>query len=155
MKSMVSRLCEKIAVGNLDECWPWQACTAAKGHGIFWDGERNRPAHAVALEVATAEPAVGRWCLHKCDNPPCCNPTHLYWGNSDDNIRDMRERRRQQFGEKHHQAKLSNQAVKDIRQRYVRWCHINGAHAIAREYGVHPETIGYIVRGKSRVLEQV
>lgn len=85
----------KVACGAPDECWGWTAHRNARGYGQFHlDGGRLTLAHRYALALVVAPPFAGACALHKCDNPPCCNPTHLYWGTRADNGRDAAERNR-------------------------------------------------------------
>lgn len=71
-------------------CWPWTAARRSSGYGIVKAGVAVG-AHVVALSFASPRPR-GAHALHHCDNPPCCNPLHLYWGSDHDNVGD-RERR--------------------------------------------------------------
>ena len=76
-------------------CWLWQASYDADGYGRAYDGKRGRRAHALALELSTGVPVpLGAYVLHSCDNPPCCNPTHLRRGTAKDNKDDATARGR-------------------------------------------------------------
>jgi hypothetical protein len=78
--------------GGPDACWPWTAGRFQKGYEMTrWQG-RTRGAHRVAYELAYGPILDGLWVLHDCDNPPCCNPAHLFPGNSAVNA-DDRERK--------------------------------------------------------------
>ena len=56
---------------------------------------------------------------HRCDNPPCCNPNHLFAGTHDENMRDMVKKGRSQHGENHSSRKLNGHQVIEIRQMYA------------------------------------
>jgi hypothetical protein len=77
-----------------DGCWPWQRGRNNKGYGRFLierDGTRQRPlAHRVAMRLHLGrELDRAEFVLHHCDNPPCCNPAHLFLGTQKDNMADM------------------------------------------------------------------
>lgn len=93
---VTDRVYDHIERGEPDECWPWTASVDHKGYGQINDGEgRTRKAHQIVLEIALGRPLVaGELALHHCDNPPCCNPGHLYAGTHLDNAHDMISRGR-------------------------------------------------------------
>ncbi len=75
-------------------CWVWIGPKNRSGYGIWSDtqnGERGL-AHRVSLARLEAPPAASLFACHRCDNPPCVNPAHLYWGTVQDNTRDVMER---------------------------------------------------------------
>jgi hypothetical protein len=97
--------------------------------------------------------------LHKCDNPNCVNPRHLFLGTNLDNTRDMVHKGRQRFdrspgpgedackGEDHGMSRLTEEDVREIRLRYRRKnYHQSNRDALAREFGVNPNQILKIVR---------
>ena len=89
--------------------------------------------------------------LHSCDNPACVNPFHLFIGTQKDNVRDMHAKGRNKIGsspgEKNSHAKLTWQDVAQIRELACNYSW--GLYAkIARQYGVHTNTICDIVSGK-------
>ena len=74
------------------ECWPW---TGAKNHGGYghlkvWVGAEHseRIATRVMWTLTHGPIPDGLFVLHRCDNPPCVNPAHLFLGTNDDNMRD-------------------------------------------------------------------
>lgn len=81
--------------------------------------------------------------LHKCDNPACINPAHLFLGTNDDNVRDMVNKKRNQKGERHWRAKLTENAVREIRARRD-----SGMlqKDIAAQYGISRRTVGQIIK---------
>jgi hypothetical protein len=97
--------------------------------------------------------AADKVVCHSCDNPACCNPSHLWVGSQADNLRDCRSkgRARGMFSEKvgyahpRHTAKLTPEKVAEARRRYLGG---ETQTALAREFGVHPGTISRAVRGE-------
>ncbi len=85
---------EKIVPEPNSGCWLWTGRTAHFGYGqVRWDG-RNMAASR-AMYIAIHGPLGSRdFVLHKCDNPPCCNPEHLELGDHRLNMKQMRERGR-------------------------------------------------------------
>lgn len=73
-----------------DGCWIWQGGRDRKGYGHFTlPDKQQRQAHRLAYELTFGPILPGVHCLHTCDNPPCCNPAHLWIGTRSDNMRDM------------------------------------------------------------------
>jgi len=72
-------------------CWEWTAAKKDTGYGVFWVPKQRRlfGAHRIAWMLNNGEIPVGKLVLHKCDNPACINPSHLFLGNQQDNITDM------------------------------------------------------------------
>lgn len=83
---------------STQECWVWTRARDSSGYGLFSVGGRNMRAHRVAYTLdSNASIPEGLFVLHLCDNPPCCNPSHLQLGDNAENMRQMRERQRHQF----------------------------------------------------------
>lgn len=77
-----------------DACWEWGAARSPQGYGkLRWGSRSTVRSHRVAWELANGPIPDGAWVLHRCDNPPCCNPSHLYLGDASRNTRDCLERR--------------------------------------------------------------
>lgn len=78
--------------GGPHACWPWRGYVRPGGYGLLQrqDG-KSLMAHRVALQFAEPQPP-STWALHHCDNKPCCNPLHLYWGTPSDNANDRNRR---------------------------------------------------------------
>jgi hypothetical protein len=93
-RPLEERFWEKVARRALDECWPWLGARDRKGYGAFMmtgEGVRKHrvTASRLAYELAVGPIAEGLAVMHRCDNPPCCNPAHLVAGTIADNNRDM------------------------------------------------------------------
>ena len=72
--------------------------------------------------------------LHKCDNPPCIEPTHLFLGNQTDNIKDKVAKNRQTKGELHGRSILTEKEVLEIRYKYSKGYYTQ--QMLRREYHV-------------------
>lgn len=126
-----------------DECWPWLGWAYKNGYGgIRIQGKDYLP-HRLAYELVNGIIPNGLLVRHTCDNPPCCNPSHLLIGTAQDNSMDMVDRNRQAKGERNGRAKLTEKKVKEIKKLYAlgkcKQC------AIARIYDVNQSTIFRIV----------
>lgn len=71
-----------------DGCWPFIGACNHDGYGLFSTPDALVAASRVAWEITVGLILGGLWVLHHCDNPPCCNPTHLFLGTNSDNQRD-------------------------------------------------------------------
>ena len=85
------RLWEKIDRKSLGDCWEWSGGKTTFGHGLIYPGDYKAytSAHRVAYQMYYGVVLPFEQCvLHRCDNPPCCNPHHLFVGTKGDNNRD-------------------------------------------------------------------
>ena len=82
-------------------CWIWTAVRNQQGYGRVYVHQTRRveSAHRVSWWLAGHEIPSGMWVLHRCDNPPCVNPDHLWLGTRLDNMRDMTRKRRHPLNE--------------------------------------------------------
>ena len=117
-----------------------------QGYGrVRWHGQDTRT-HRLAWELAHGPIPSGLWVLHHCDNPPCCNPAHLFLGTAQDNHDDMHRKGRARFacGEERSKAKLTEADVVAILNRLNagEMCRV-----IAPDYGVTQELVSRIKRG--------
>lgn len=89
------RFWSKVLIGN--ECWEWQAACHRHGHGMFALRGRMHYAHRVAWELWYGPVPDGLFVLHRCDNPPCARPDHLFLGTQTDNMADAFQKGRMVF----------------------------------------------------------
>ena len=135
--------------GGLFACWPWtgQRTRTWGGYGMVSAGWplRKIKAHRIALQLSLGRPlGVGLCACHHCDNPPCCNPAHLFEGTPADNHRDMVSKGRGPTGTRNPAARLSEADVLAIR----RASESVPRRVLADAYGVDRSTISLIVSGR-------
>ena len=76
-------------------CWNWLGHRDEKGYGTFFSGNKDVRAHRFSYELHNGKIEGGLWCLHKCDNPPCVRPSHLFLGTNQDNVDDCHKKGRE------------------------------------------------------------
>lgn len=133
----------RVAVGDPSVCWPWQGPRNKQGYGYLWFCETGVPASRAAFIIANGDlPKTNRLRVnvcHTCDNPPCCNPAHLFCGSGKENVIDARQKGR-------HLGKLTADDVREVRRIATT---PTGVKACAALFNVHPGTIRQIVNRKS------
>lgn len=146
-RDVAERFWSHVHIGGVDECWPWTGATYRKGYGNF--GLRrglNVSAHRFAYELSQRAPAPELDVCHACDNPPCCNPRHLFEGSRAVNMQDAsgkgRLHRPETKGEANGNAKLTRATVEEIRAA----AGTTLQRDLAARYGVSKSLISAIVR---------
>jgi hypothetical protein len=138
-----ARFLQSLDIKGPNECWEWTKSCHRDGHGQWHpkDGE-TESTHRAAWRLMKGPIPFGLQVLHKCDNPPCCNPDHLFLGTATDNANDMwskgRGRPGRKIGEEHRSCKLTEAQVIEIRASTERNADI------ARRFNVSKNTIGAI-----------
>ena len=132
-------------VDQKNGCWEWTASLQSQGYGCFGINGRIELAHRLSYQHFYGPIPDGMQVLHRCDNPPCVNPLHLFLGTGQDNMDDRKVKGRNGLfsGERNGRAKLTAEQVGEIRGTL-------GPLAITAEiYGVSITTIAAIRRGKT------
>lgn len=129
-------------VEKLDGCWAFKGAHSADGYGSFWDGTRAVRAHRYAWELANGPIPAGLLIRHSCDNPSCVRPDHLSLGTDADNKADSMARGRHHHGERHANARLTNDLVLLIAARVAAG---EVQAAVARDLGVSAHAVRSVV----------
>lgn len=95
-KELLERFLDKVDKKTDSECWNWKGCKDRFGYGMMSSKHNKSPfkAHRISYEIHKEVIPKGLWVLHKCDNPSCVNPNHLYLGTQFENMRDASNRGR-------------------------------------------------------------
>lgn len=125
-------------------CWEWQAYVNALGYGEIRraKGTPKRYAHRLAYELRVGPLPEGMEVCHKCDNPTCVNPNHLFLGTHKDNMYDMHAKRRHSHGSKSKASKLTDEKVISILNDSRK------ASVIATEYSLSRSHVNDIRSGR-------
>jgi len=134
-KTLAERLDSKLDKSpRRNGCWVWIAAR-----------------RVVAFELATGT-APGELCvLHRCDNPPCCNPRHLFLGDRNDNAQDKMAKGRHNYkthrGSKHGMAKVNDEIVVQMRELYA--AKKMTQTGLAERFGLSQATVWAILHRKT------
>ncbi len=143
-----ARFWSRVKVGCSNDCWRWHGTYRNKGaYGQMCVNGYYVGAHVVAFALACADVPAGMCVLHKCDNPPCCNPKHLFLGTMKENTQDCKIKGRlaDRSGSKNGHSKLSEDQVRQIRKSSF-----DGEiyEELAERFGVATVTIAKICQRK-------
>jgi hypothetical protein len=166
-KAFISRFWSRVdKSGGHGACWPYTGCRNGNGgddgYGLVRVGKKRMVAHRVAwtLEHGALPSQPFNTCdkllvLHRCDNPPCCNPEHLFVGTHKDNAQDKiskgrayvqprKERPPPRTGPTRARRKLSDDQVRTIRALSAM-----GPTKLGATFGVNAGTIWNLLNGRS------
>jgi hypothetical protein len=152
----------KVKVGAIDECWPWLSycrpigpSSLGYGRWAFAKGRVVAAHRAAWMFSKSRDVPTAMLVCHRCDNPPCCNPAHLFVGTVADNNKDRAAKGRTvrgarddaltnfATGERHGSAKLTQTLADAIR------ADPRSLSQVAPAFGISERTASRIRQGKS------
>lgn len=143
-----------VIKNSIDKCWGWSGSINNSGYGYFSCRGEAKAAHRYSYEKNIGEINNGLHVLHKCDNPQCSNPRHLFLGTMSDNIKDAYSKGRRKpvpiesmpRGNNCHLSKLTENQVVEIKKMISNGI---GNTEIAKLFGVTHQTISCIRNNKT------
>lgn len=115
-RPLAYRLWAKVKVTKPDDCWEWSGARDKNGYGriqVMTAGKwGTQLAHRVAYRLKKGAIPDDLGLCHRCDNPPCCNPAHLFPGTQLDNMADAKAKRRVRDGKNGHVQSLKTHCIR-------------------------------------------
>lgn len=137
--TVLARFWAKVSRAGENECWVWTASTTKFGHGKMLVDGKLLGAHVISWMIHRG--TVTQSILHKCDNPPCVNPNHLFEGDQRDNVHDAMSKGRLKpgIGTSKPNSVLTPNKVIVLRQRFA--AGNVTCVTLANELGISDETV--------------
>lgn len=136
--AIIQRFHDRVDVRGEDECWPFLGTCAP--YGVLNDHGTLLYCHRIAWRLHAGKAADPIHVLHECDNPPCCNPKHLFLGTQVDNNQDRQRKGRTKPGKR---RKLTDDQVREIRAS------TETNNRLAARLGISSQHVGAIRTGKA------
>lgn len=135
---------DKIRKDTRTKCWVWTGCLC-RGYGRVQETRGSKKlilAHRLSWQMSRGPIPKGLLVLHKCDNPPCVNPKHLFVGTAGDNMLDCWSKGRKNNdchrGSRNPVAKYDADFIRKIRNSK------GSLSQISREFGINKSYVGQI-----------
>ena len=137
---------KKVDKKDNSSCWIWIGAHCNHGYGQMRINNKMKMAHRISWIIHFGNIPEGLEVCHKCDNPECVNPSHLFLGTHQDNMDDRKSKGRNKSlqGEMNGASKLKNSQILSIRKKYS-----TGEYSLrdlGREYHVGFEAIRRVVK---------
>jgi len=146
-KNDIERFWSRVNKNTKNGCWEWVARLNPDGYGEFDCDNRGYRAHRLSWFFKFGEIEKGLNVCHKCDNPKCVNPDHLFLGTQKENVMDMlsKNRQRSHKGTKNNKARLNEEKVSEIKR--LRRSGLQYKE-IADKFGVSVGCVSHILNGR-------
>lgn len=132
-------------VKKTDGCWLWTGHTDSGGYGMIKRFGKMKKAHRISYELHVGKIPKGLFVCHRCDNPPCVNPTHIFIGTARENFIDAIEKGRvhQKSGSSHWRYMLTPTIREKIKTTYLQ-SNVSQTK-LANTYGISQQLVSLIV----------
>lgn len=128
-------------------CWIWKTGKDKDGYGFFNLRKKTYKAHRWSYEKFIGPIHSGMCICHKCDNPSCVNPDHLFAGTTQENTADKVKKRRQAMGGAHGMSKITEDIVVEIIEMNNTGSFLQTD--IAAKFGITNQQVNNILSGRS------
>lgn len=151
-ETLEERFWEKVDKRGDDECWNWIANKGKTGYGMVWFGKGFLRSNRASWIIHFGNIPKGMLVCHKCDNPSCVNPAHLFLGTSKDNAQDMLSKGRNpnQKGENNGFAKFKDEDILKIREMWKSGKYLQ--REIMETFGISRNYLWRILYNKGRII---
>ena len=147
-RPILERIMEKVVKDPISGCWNYTG-TLINGYGSINTGKFGPRIflHREMYKIYKGNIPKGMLVCHKCDNPKCCNPDHLFMGTHKDNMQDMWKKGRKiiPHGEQAYYHKFTTKQIDNIRKDKRPYS------VITKEYNITKSHVSYIKNFKTRI----
>lgn len=133
-------------VNKTDGCWEWKRAKNKRGYGVYSFENKKQLTHRLSYMFTHGELPSSILVCHKCDNPKCVNPDHLFAGTQTDNMNDMVIKG---SGRNNYNRKISIEDIKIIRAKYPHCPKDGTVKELAKKYGINESSMTKIINRKT------
>lgn len=141
-EKQIASFWNKVAITSKEECWLWLGCKNKRGYGSVRINYLMLRANRVSYFIANGPFLDSLLICHRCDNPQCVNPNHLFSGTHTQNVRDMIEKGRDEY-----QSGLNPDKIRSIRALYSSGTRT--MQSICDQFGIAMGTCSFIINRKT------